>query len=68
MDVCCRRRGGASGRGFRSGRPVLKAPLHASFKGPTPEEEMGYLEDMAGRLEENLKGIRERIEKLRSMQ
>jgi len=33
-----------------------------------PAEEMGYLEEMARQLEEDLKSIKEQIDKLRSTQ
>jgi len=36
------------------------------FRQPTPEEERSYLEAMARDLEEELKSVRDQIEKLRS--
>jgi len=66
MNSCCRGRGGAFGRGYGFRRQAFTAPWHASFREPTPAEEMSYLEDMASKLEQDLKGIRERIDKLRS--
>jgi hypothetical protein len=39
---------------------------YAPFREPTPDEEVRYLEDVAADLEEELKAIRERLERLRS--
>lgn len=36
------------------------------FREPAPDEEVRYLEDLAADLEEELKAIRERLERLRS--
>ncbi len=36
------------------------------FREPLPDEEISYLEDIAAGLEEDLKAIRERIDRLRS--
>jgi len=66
MNSCCPGQGRSVGRGF--GRQVTTAPWYSPFREPTPAEEMGYLEDVAGKLEEDLKGIRGRIDKLRSIQ
>ena len=66
MNPWCRSRGTGFGRGFR--RQAFAAPWYEPFREPTPAEEMGYLEDVARQLEEDLKGIRERIDKLRSTQ
>lgn len=40
----------------------------APFRETSPAEEMGYLEEMAARLEQELKAIRAQIEKLRTSQ
>jgi len=74
-----RRDFGASGYGGRnpyctgsglctlgSWRARAYAPWHDPFREPLPAEEMGYLEDIAGQLEQDLRAIKERIEKLRS--
>ena len=66
MDRWCRDRGTGFGRGFS--RWAVAATWYEPFREPTPAEEMGYLEDVARQLEEDLKGIRERIDKLRSTQ
>jgi hypothetical protein len=58
----CRRAYGR-GLGFGSGfRYYQNEPFHQ----PTPDEERSYLEAMARDLEEELKSLRDQIEKLRS--
>jgi hypothetical protein len=57
----CRR---SFGRGFGYARGFDYA--YEPFRQPTPEEEMSYLETMARNLEEDLKSVRDQIEKLRS--
>jgi hypothetical protein len=52
-----------------SWRARAYAPWYEPFREPlpaAPAEEMGYLEDIAGQLEQDLRAIKERIEKLRS--
>jgi len=64
VNPWCRARGAYFGRGFwrRSGL------WYDPFRQPSPAEEMGYLEEMARQLEEDLKSIKEQIDKLRSTQ
>ncbi|MGB9901499.1 DUF5320 domain-containing protein [Methanothrix sp.] len=52
-------------RWFWRGFGVAGYP-YAPFREPTPDEEVRYLEDVAADLEEELKAIRERLERLRS--
>ena len=59
----CRRAAGY-GRGFGYGRDLGYA--YEPFRQPTPEEKRSYLEAMARDLEEELKSVRDQIEKLRS--
>jgi len=66
MNPGCRGRGAVFGRGFR--RTAFAAPWWGSFREPTPAEEISYLEDISKQLEEDLKGIKERIDKLQSTQ
>ncbi len=54
------------GRGYW--RAGAFAPGYEPFREPSPAEEMGYLEGIAGQLEQDLRSVRERIEKLRSTQ
>lgn len=54
------------GRGFWRSRAF--APRYATAPQMSPVDEMGYLEDAARLLEEDLRSIRERIEALRSRQ
>jgi len=63
MNPRCRGRGIHSGRGFLS-RQAIAAPSGE----PIPAEERSYLEEAAKRLEDELKAVRVRIEKLQSTQ
>jgi len=49
-------------------RAYAYPPWYEPFREPAPAEEMGYLEDIASQLEQDLREIKERIEKLRSTQ
>jgi hypothetical protein len=48
------------GRGFwaRGGAWRAYDPWYGPFREPAPAEEMGYLEDVAGQLEQDLKEIK----------
>jgi hypothetical protein len=61
VNPWCRGRSMGLGRGFG-----WRYAAYDPFRQPTSAEEMGDLEDVARRLEEDLKAIRERIEQLRS--
>ena len=66
MNPWCRGRGMGFGRGFRG--QAFAAPWYDPVRDPMPAEEISYLEDVAKQLEEDLKGVKERINKLRSNQ
>jgi len=57
----------AFGRGYWCRRGAFVPGYGAAFQ-MTPADEIGYLENSARLLEEDLRGIRERIEALRSKQ
>jgi len=61
INPWCRR---AYGRGLGYGRGFGYA--YEPFRQPTPEEEKSYLEAVARSLEEDLKSVRDQIERLRS--
>jgi hypothetical protein len=63
---------GCCGRGMRMGRGYAARqafmPVYYGIpRQPTPAEETSYLEETAKRLEEELRSVKERIEKLRSV-
>jgi len=58
-NPCCRR---AYGSGAGYGRGLIR---HFGFQ-PTPEEERSYLEAVARDLENDLKSVRDQIERLQS--
>jgi hypothetical protein len=61
----CRGRRMHPGRGFWQ-RDDLAYPRYSPVRELSPSEEMGRLEDLAKRMELDLKGVRDQIEKLRS--
>jgi len=63
MNLRCRGRGVRSSRVFQSGQAIA-----APSGEPIPAEDRSYLEEEAMRLEDELKAIRARIEKLQSAQ
>ncbi|HUI39445.1 MAG TPA: DUF5320 domain-containing protein [Methanothrix sp.] len=65
VNPWCRGWGMRAGMGLRGRRGAFAAGS-GPFRTPAPEAEMSYLEDVARDLEEDLKSVRERIEKLRS--
>ena len=58
------RRGSGYGRGFGNRWGIGYG--YESFRQPTPEDEIKYLESVARNLEDDLKSLRDQIEMLRS--